>query len=197
MTSEPEVRQRRRGPTLEAAIHEAVFAELGAVGYGRLSMEGIAVRARTAKSTLYRRWSSVDELLLATLHRELPDFSALPDTGDVRTDLIAGLRLMADTLMGPSGRAMVSILSDLDQSTELRTTAREKLIEPRVRAVRAIFERAGARGEIRLGAIAPFVVQAGPALITHICLLQGLRLTDQDIENIVDQVIMPAVRPAP
>ena len=52
-----EHRTRRRGKELEDALYDATLAELAAVGYGGLTMEGIAARARTGKAALYRRWT--------------------------------------------------------------------------------------------------------------------------------------------
>lgn len=197
VTSAPETRQRRRGQALEAAIYDAVFAELSAVGYGGLTMEGVANRARTAKSSLYRRWSSVEELVAAAVHRLLPDAAVVPESGDLREELIAALNRINETLSGPVGQVVGSILGDLKGSPDLQAAAREQVIAPRTRTMHTIFERAAHRGEIRPGAATPFVIQAGPAVIIHTCLLQGLSLSAQDIADIVDQVILPAVRPVP
>ncbi|MGP4016610.1 TetR/AcrR family transcriptional regulator [Saccharopolyspora sp. 5N708] len=196
MTSAPETRQRRRGQALETAIYDAVLAELAAVGYGRLTMEGVAARARTAKSSLYRRWNSLEDLVIAAVHHELPDVATVAETGDVREELLAALTLIADTLTGPIGPAVTSILGGMNQSPNLQAAARERIVAPRVRALQTVFERAAARGEIRAGAATPFVVQTGPAIVIHTCLVRGLELSTQDIEDIVDQVILPAVRPA-
>ncbi|EUA50349.1 transcriptional regulator, TetR family protein [Mycobacterium xenopi 3993] len=43
------VRSRRRGEVLENALYDATLAELSAVGYGGLTMEGIAARAAPVK----------------------------------------------------------------------------------------------------------------------------------------------------
>lgn len=190
-------RQRRRGPTLEAAIYDAVLAELAAVGYGGLTMGGVAARAHTAKSSLYRRWSSLEDLVIAAVHHALPDMTTLPETGNLRVELITVLGMMADTLAGPIGRGVTSILGDIARSPKLQAAAREKVIAPRLRRLHAILERAAARGEIRPGAVAPYVIQAGPAIVFQMVMVQGLRLSSQDIENIVDQVIMPALGPPP
>src|SRR6201992_3847700 len=61
------VRTRRRGKQLEDALYDATLAELAAVGYGGLTMEGIAARARTGKAALYRRWTCKHDLVQAAL----------------------------------------------------------------------------------------------------------------------------------
>ena len=58
-------KSRRRGEVLERALYEATLAELAEVGYGGLTMEGIAARARTGKAALYRRWCSKHDLVHA------------------------------------------------------------------------------------------------------------------------------------
>jgi AcrR family transcriptional regulator len=65
-------RTRRRGDALLAVVHQAVLDELDEVGLGRLTMEGIARRAETAKTSLYRRWSGPEELLLDAIAAAYP-----------------------------------------------------------------------------------------------------------------------------
>ncbi len=65
-------RSRRRGEVLERALCSATLAELIAVGYGRLTMEGIAARAQTGKAAPYRRWASKHDLVQAALQYAVP-----------------------------------------------------------------------------------------------------------------------------
>ncbi|GAA1714799.1 TetR/AcrR family transcriptional regulator [Fodinicola feengrottensis] len=194
VTSSQTTRTRRRGQALEDAIFQAVLDELSTVGYGRMTMEGVAVRAGTAKSSLYRRWATLEDLVITAVNEWLPNPPPLAETGDLRADLVTAMTRMADTLAGPIGRAIGSILGDLRKSPSLQAAAREKVIEPRQRGLRAIFESAAARGEIRAGAITPIVLNVGPAMVMSRGLVQGLPLSRRDIEDIVDQLILPAVR---
>ena len=57
-TVERPVRRRRGGSAVEKAISDAVIAELAEVGFGRLTFEGVAERAGTGKSPLYRESGS-------------------------------------------------------------------------------------------------------------------------------------------
>lgn len=184
---------RRRGGVLETAIFDAVLAELADVGYGRMTMERIAARAGTAKSSLYRRWSSLEDLVLAAADTAMAHPERLPETGDLRSELVAALTLMAETISSPTGRAVTSVLGEINRSAKLRKVAEEKFLNPRIRAATAIFERAAARGEIRAGAVTPYVAQTGPALILHLAVIRGRTLSRTDVEDIVDQVILPAV----
>ncbi|WP_327086390.1 TetR/AcrR family transcriptional regulator [Nonomuraea sp. NBC_01738] len=104
MVSDHRKQPRRRGDALNAAIFQAVLAELAEVGYARLTMEGVAERARTGKASLYRRWPTRIELVMAAVYHALPDPAATPDTGSLRDDLLEVLRRTAAALDGPPGR---------------------------------------------------------------------------------------------
>src|SRR5512147_2749500 len=71
----------------EQEILDAALEVLGEVGYDRLTMDAVAQRAKASKATLYRRWSSKARLVVEALARTkgVPE---IPDTGDLRTDLV-------------------------------------------------------------------------------------------------------------
>jgi len=76
---------RRRGAKLEAALLQAAWDELTAVGYAALTMEGVAARARTGRAVLYRRWPSRSELVLAASRRHAAiDSMAVPRRMTIR-----------------------------------------------------------------------------------------------------------------
>lgn len=89
MVSKPADRIGRTGPNLSAevtdAIIDAVLAELADVGYGQLSMDGVARRARAGKSALYRRWPSKQEMVLDAVARVSLPHVALLRTDDLET----------------------------------------------------------------------------------------------------------------
>ena len=90
-------RRRRRGASLEAAILEAAWEELVAVGYPVLTMEAVATRAHASKPVLYRRWSNRPELVLAAVrHHAKIASTEVPDTGSLRGDVLALLREVSE-----------------------------------------------------------------------------------------------------
>src|SRR4051812_11781658 len=102
---------RRSGPDLTESIKRTTL-ELGQeLGYGKLSIEAIAVRAGVGKHTVYRRWPSKGALLLdALLSLNEPGLN-YPDTGDVRADLreqiCAAVDLLAAAPFRPLFQALV------------------------------------------------------------------------------------------
>lgn len=83
-------RQRRRGEELEAALLESAWQELAEAGFAKMTMESVAARAKTGVAVLYRRWPNKSDLVLAAIrHYGATHPIEVPDTGNLRDDLIA------------------------------------------------------------------------------------------------------------
>lgn len=90
--------RRRRGEELEGALLDAAWQELQATGYGGLTFEGVATRARTSKPVLYRRWPTKADLVVAAMKQAgLFERRELPDTGSLREDVLVSLRNFNDS----------------------------------------------------------------------------------------------------
>jgi AcrR family transcriptional regulator len=186
-------RRRRRGEALLAALHEAVLAELEVVGLGRLTMEGIARRAGTPKTTLYRRWSSPEEALLDAIAAAYPVEEPSPAADDLRGDLIAALRLMIEWSRHPTARAVGAIMLERHRHPEL------------VARLYDVFDRAGRRftatvlhhyarlGHIDPALVTPVVEDIGEALVLKLQIDTGEEPSAERLAEIVDQAILPAV----
>src|SRR6188768_1721224 len=148
--SEP-VRRRRHGKQLESALLDAAWNELAEVGYARLTMESIAVRARTSEAVLYRRWANKDQLVLAALeHHRNANPVPVPDTGGLRSDLLAQLTAVSEALAGFFAIAAAAAFSGLLADTGLSPAqARDKVMAAqKLPRVRVIYQRAHDRGEL-------------------------------------------------
>jgi AcrR family transcriptional regulator len=104
------VRTGGRSARVRGAILAATFSELIDSGYAAMSVEAVAARAGVNKTTIYRRWPTLDDLLvdaLATWSLEaVPD----PDTGSIETDLLALGKQLAEVLNGGVGRQVVALV---------------------------------------------------------------------------------------
>jgi AcrR family transcriptional regulator len=186
--------RRRRGQQLERAIHEAALAELAEHGLGALTMEGVAAAARTGKASLYRRWSSKEELVLDAVGCTMPGTEEYElSTGSLRGDLLRLLTAMAEFVSGPQGGVVRSLLGTAEPEHPLLEMARSRLIEPRLERQRRIIEQGIERGEARPGAATRTLAQVGPAVVLHRFLLHG-RVTADDVRVIVDEVVLPLLR---
>ena len=125
---------RRHGRALERAIYDAVLAEMAEHGFDLLTLEGVARRAGTGKSTLYRRWPAKLDLVVETFQQTLPGPDSVPVTSDLRSDLLGCLRQIAQVMAGPAGAAMRRGLSYGHQHPELAAAVRQRVMFAPIRS---------------------------------------------------------------
>jgi AcrR family transcriptional regulator len=126
-------------------VREATMAELARVGFGGLTIEGVAKAANVNRTTIYRRWPSKSALLLAVLEPGLARFDHDPDTGSLGGDLLALMLMMGETAALPPGQAVHRAVGST--SEELKELV-EAVNERALGAFRRAFDRASARGEL-------------------------------------------------
>jgi AcrR family transcriptional regulator len=186
---------RRRGDALECAIFDAVLRQLQTVGYTRLTMEGVAACARTGKAALYRRWAGKDDLVVDAIDHALPSLTDLPDHGDVRRDLLDLLRRAAAMVNSPTGCALQCLLAEVDRDHPFSALLHQRVLAPRKRAFLTVLERAADRGQVRPEAASPLVAEVGLAMVVQRFLADGPPVPDDYVVSILDQVVMPLLRP--
>ncbi|GAA5082548.1 AcrR family transcriptional regulator [Thermocatellispora tengchongensis] len=187
-------RTRRRGEELIKAIHAAVLEEVAEVGVGRLTMEGIGRRAATPRTTLYRRWSDPVEVLLDALYHAHPVEEPTPGADDLRGDLIRSLRLMVDWMLSPAGRAVAAILTDPQRRPEVSKALYEKVFAGRGGTfTRTVLRHYAEHGHFPARLLTPVVADIGEALVIKRMFDTGRLPADDDLADIVDQAILPAI----
>ncbi|WP_202864765.1 TetR/AcrR family transcriptional regulator [Rothia uropygioeca] len=193
-------RARRRGSELEHAVFEATLAELAEHGMAGLTFDRIAARAGAGKASLYRRWTSPEQLVMAALTRaedqarrsEHPSGTRLDAVGNLRSELITFLGDLATGLTTPLGRALTPLLLERDRRPELWNQITVLLVNPRQRLVSEALTRAAADGQIDASAVTPARISAGPAIVLASHLTTG-PVTSAEVTDIVDEVILPAL----
>ncbi|MBB6556884.1 TetR/AcrR family transcriptional regulator [Nonomuraea rubra] len=187
-------RTRRRGEELIKAIHDAALEEVVEVGAGRLTMDGIARRAATPRSTLYRRWSDPIEVLLDALYHQHPVEEPTPGATDLRGDLIRSLRLMVEWAFSPAGRAVSAILTDPKSVALMSEALFERVFASRGGTfTRTVLEHYADRGHFPATLLTPVVTDIGEALVTKHLIDAGTPPSDDYLAAIVDQAILPAL----
>lgn len=186
---------RRRGDTLYAAIYEATLDELAAVGYAELKMEHVAGRARASKGSLYRRWPSRAELVADAVYHTYPSHGETPDTGSVREDLLGCLRKFVSLLNSPSGEAIRGLMAETIRNPDLMEAIRVRFIDPGVAQFLQILRRGAVRGEVRASAVTPRNASLCPDLLRQYFMVHHAPIPEQVLIEIVDEVVLPLVRP--
>lgn len=131
-----------RDKALEAAA--ALVAEAGIEGF---TIDEVARRSGVAKSTLYRHWTSANELLVSAIDCHIEHIPT-PDTGSLHGDLVRLLETLRPLLDDEGNRRlMIEMLAAAARDPELERIKRTMLAE-RTAPIGTIVRRAVERGEI-------------------------------------------------
>ncbi|TQJ88538.1 TetR family transcriptional regulator [Streptomyces sp. SLBN-31] len=157
---EPQTRPRRRTPAGAAVLREdvteairaAVFEELAAVGYARMSIEGIARRAGVGKTAVYRRWKSKLHLVLDVVSALAVMGLPTPDTGSLEGDLRLLYEVTSRALRHPVASQIIPDLqAEAARNPEIAEAMQKTLREGQEGVALKILVAAEQRGEIRAG----------------------------------------------
>ncbi len=189
----PEKRPRRgrpRDPDTEVKILGATRAILADSGMRALTVEAVAARAGVAKTTIYRRWHSKDELALAVLLDMVRTVVAVPDLDDTRKELVAfvdgAVTILGTTIMG---KVMQGLVSELAANPDLATAFREQVVAMRIAEVRRLVERGIARGDLRADVDIDLAHELMFGPVYYRLFLSGAPLEAGLAERIVDAVL--------
>jgi AcrR family transcriptional regulator len=171
------------------AALEATLAELAESGYSGLSIEAVARRAGVHKTTVYRQWPDRERLITeALLHlsdQELP----IPDTGSLRSDLVALAMAIADQITQPQVTALVrTLVAEGDRLPAFRETARSFWSRRFTLTGRRI-QQAVHRGELPAETDVSMLLESliGPLYLR--LLITGDELSEEFIVSVVDLIL--------
>ncbi len=140
-----------RAERVRIAVMSAVMAELFEVGFARLRVESVAKRAGVHKTTVYRRWPSREALVADALRSEFDAAVPVPDTGNLRGDLLAVARDALDSHRSATNNGLLRLFASESGSSEHIAELARGYWRQRFAAARQIVERAVGRGELEPG----------------------------------------------
>ena len=184
-------RGRPRSAGVETAVLSSAIELAGEVGITKMSMDDLAERAGVSKATIYRRWSSKEELVLDALGSAMGPLDDV-DTGSLRTDLDLYLgELVQRFEEGRLSDVLPHLIEVACHDDKIRSSL-DDYVQFRRRPLRAIFEHAVARGELAVSVdldvlidavIGPFVyrrlLSSGPIDEVFVDRLLGIVLPDR------------------
>lgn len=183
-----------RSARVREAVLRAALLELSESGWDSLSVERIAERSGTHKTTIYRRWGSADRVALEALLDRGSESIPVPDTGDVRLDLFALGRSIAASLSEPIGRSVAAAAIGASDSSSIRTIADEFWSE-RFEQAGSIVRRAVESGQLSGETEPGFLIEQLAARIWFRVMVSRLPVTDTWLSELVDSVLVAARLP--
>ncbi|MCL8017492.1 TetR/AcrR family transcriptional regulator [Streptomyces sp. AS02] len=139
---------RPRSTAAATAILAATREALVEVGWSKLTLGDVATRAGVAKTTLYRRWSGKNELVVDAV-AELFDELELPDRGSLAADIEGVVVQFAAILARPEAKSgLMAVVAESTRDDALRERIRESIVERQKRLVVQGRSRAQKRGEL-------------------------------------------------
>ena len=135
----------------KASILEACAELISEEGFAGVSIEAVAARSGTAKTTIYRHWPSREALLIEAfgICSDAPYDS--PDTGSLRDDLIAVLSGLALKLNEGGWCSALSSLADAASRDAELERLHISTLALRRKPLTDVLERGIARGDLPAG----------------------------------------------
>ncbi|WP_154759690.1 TetR/AcrR family transcriptional regulator [Amycolatopsis pithecellobii] len=186
---------RPRDPHRDKAILTAARELIAERGYAGLSIEGVAARAGTGKTTIYRRWREKRELVLAAMDDYVGhNDAATEDTGSLRGDLLAYGRRLATLFNGFDGRFFLGLMQGYTADPSfaeavVRNSASGIHLPP------AVIQRAVERGELSGPVDHQLFEEIVPALVI-MRLMRGQSLDGKFVDHVIDDIVLPAFEKA-
>ncbi|MBV9108807.1 MAG: TetR/AcrR family transcriptional regulator [Gemmatimonadetes bacterium] len=196
IVSDPKPPGRPRSEEAHEAILTASVALIREVGYDAVTMEGIAARAGVGKATVYRRWKDKETLVIEAIGRIVAAFP-VPDTGTLRGDLQALLRIALGMYGDPASGALLSgLVAAMARSERIAEAIRGGFVGTWLETVRAVLERTAMRGDLRDGVDRGFASDLLCAPFFYRFLLTGEPVDEALATRVVDAVMRAIAREA-
>jgi len=132
----------------EAAV-DATRALLREGGLPAATIDAISARSGVSKATLYKHWPSRTAVAAEAFGRDMADAVPLPDTGTTEGDLVEQVRLVSRFYASPEGTVFSQLLAASVTDEGGAAYFRAWFLAGRRAAVRTLWERGLARGDVR------------------------------------------------
>lgn len=160
-------------------------------GYEGLTVDEVAATARASKSTVYRRWPTKAELVLAAVMQGMSQVAVAPGTGRLRTDLLAVGEAISEQAR-THATTMRAVLVEASRNPALNAVMQQQFAQ-RQNLINHVLAQAVDRGEIRAEAINDDLWDLLPGYLVFRAVIEDRPATRGTIEALVDDVILPSL----
>jgi AcrR family transcriptional regulator len=180
----------------ETEFLEVTLRLLQQHGYDGLTVDAVATTAKASKATVYRRWPSKAELVLAAFTEAIRQVAVPPDTGTLRGDLLrVGQQVCEQARLHAS--TMRAVHFEVSRNPALNEVMQHEFLDQRKALIKHILQQAVERGEIEEAAISNELWDLLPGYLIFRSIMAIRPPTQRTVQALVDDVIVPALtRPA-
>ena len=156
---EPKTRKRSRashGAVRSEETHRAIIEAAAAIleesGYGGFTLDAVVKRAGSSKPSIYRWWKNKAALIVEVYERSGESSLVTSRKGNLRDELADFLVALWNWWSSTrAGEALRSIVAEAQSDPQTLGLLRDEFVDRRKNNLRAIFERACDRKELRWG----------------------------------------------
>lgn len=145
-----EVRPRPGGRSarIRRAVYDAALSALENRQAHQVTIPEIAARAEVHPTSIYRRWGTVERLLVEAVLEQSEQHLPIPDTGQLRADLIQFVEELIRFADNPHAAALLRSMAATTEDDPEMEAIRLQFWESRMATASAMVTRAIARGEV-------------------------------------------------
>jgi AcrR family transcriptional regulator len=176
----------------EAELLAVTLRLLQEHGYDRLTVDAVAAMARASKATVYRRWPSKAELVLAAFIEGCRQVAVAPDTGTLRGDLLHLGRVICQQAQQQAG-TIRAVLVEASRHPALSDALQHQFLDQRKALIQEILQQAAERGEIDESVISDELWDLLPGYLIFRTIMPSRPPTEQTVQALVDDVIIPSL----
>ncbi|MCV7013429.1 TetR/AcrR family transcriptional regulator [Mycolicibacterium madagascariense] len=175
----------------KAAVLAETYRQLTLSGLGGVSVDEVARNSGVAKTTIYRHWPSRSALLIDACSR-MGGPQPAPDTGSVRTDLLALATAVAEQLWTAAWPSVLPSIIDAAERDPDIADMFAQLHQGNMAPFREVVARGRERGELRPDTVVDDVVTAVMAPLFYRRWFAKERVDDAFVHATVDHAIRSA-----
>lgn len=177
----------------EAEILAVTVELLQEHGYDRLTVDAVASAARASKATVYRRWPSKAELVLAAFIEGVRQVAVPPNKGTLRDDLLSLGETICQEVVQHAGTVR-AVLVEVSRNPALNDVMQHQFMDYRRALIHHVLHQAAARGEITEDVITDELWDLLPGYLIFRAIIPDRPPTRRTVEAFVDGFLIPGLR---
>ena len=161
-------------------------------GYDGLTVDAVVSAARASKATVYRRWPSKAELVLAAFTEGVRQAAVQPNTGTLRGDLLK-LGEVCCQQIHQHASTIRAVLVEVSRHPALNDAMQRQFIDQRKALIQHVLQHAVDRGEIAQAAITDELWDLLPGYLIFRSIIPNRPPTRHTVQVLVDDFMIPGL----